>query len=222
MSAAPETTFFLTPLVCLMAMCGPCTWNTRTSWRNQVLMLVSWHFVKCFSVFLMFVLMRCACRYSAARWNHVKGAALQLRLREHPEHHAGTSLTKVPNPPGTWARNGFIVLLWLNVVSAGHPIGYTKRLLHLQPEDQLSLTSYQAVVQFDCHTFLFYFLRLFSSIRCWDDFYIHHIYCFVTGNVRGWLHMSINDPSANFCLGLTCNWILFWVGPAQWGTWRSW
>lgn len=123
-------------------------------------MLVSWNFFKDFRVFTDVYIYE-VCRYSAARWNHVQGAALQLRLREHPEHHAGTSLTtKVPNPPGTWARNGFIVLLWLNVVSAGHQIGYTKRLLHLQPEDQLSLTSYQAVVQFVCHIFIIFYVCL--------------------------------------------------------------
>lgn len=40
-SAAQGTTRCQTPPVCSMATSGPCTWNTRTSWRQQMLTFVS-------------------------------------------------------------------------------------------------------------------------------------------------------------------------------------
>lgn len=74
--AALGTTRCQTPPVCLTVTSGPCIWNTKTSWRHQVLM--------CVSICIMFLQMCyfwlysysklkynciCFCHYSAARWN---------------------------------------------------------------------------------------------------------------------------------------------------------
>ena len=101
-SAAQGTTRCQTPPACSMATSGPCIRNTRKSWRQQMLTFVSIYILhSLFCMWLHFpvqrwkflLLIKCfiCCNYSAARWNQVKGTAVQLCLWRHPEQHPDIS-----------------------------------------------------------------------------------------------------------------------------------
>jgi len=70
----------------------------------------------------------------------------------------------------------------VSAINKGQMIGLEEFIIFsLEEKDRLAINSfYLAAQQLTATTFLNVNYSLPDGIKCWHDFYIHHIYCFVT------------------------------------------